>query len=160
MIIQRLKNFLISLLAKERSPHKLALSLSVGIYIAFSPFIGFHTLITVLVAWALRLNFAVIWLGSHVINNPWTMIPVYAAGYWCGDFLLNGMLGLDMLASNPSWMTYINNFLINYLGITQVSLWSFLIGGNLLGLCAAFALYPVFKRVLTRLAFENQGLIS
>jgi len=148
-----------SLLAKERSPNKLALSFCVGIYIAFCPFIGFHTLMTFALAWLLRLNFLAIWVGSHIINNPWTMIPVYATGYWFGDWLLNDMFGFDMLALNPYWMSTINNVLTHYVGIHHVSLWSFLIGGNILGLLASLLLYPIIKRVLTRLALANQGII-
>lgn len=157
MIIHRINNFLNSLLLKERSPQRLALSLCVGIYVGFSPFVGLHTLFGFILAWLFQLNFAVIWIGSHIINNPWTMVPVYSAGYFFGDWLLHGMCGIDSLGMNPIWMLTVNNYLIKYIGI-RVSLCSFLIGGNVLGLLIGVLLYPWTKRLFIRLSVGQRAV--
>lgn len=159
MIIHRINNFLKSMLLKERSPEKLALSLCVGTYIAFTPFIGLHTAFTFLIAWLFRLNFVVMWIGSHLINNPWTMVAVYSAGYYVGEWFLRGFLGFDLLVLNPVWMDYCNQLLTQYIGLSHISLWAFLLGGNLLGCLLGILMYPVIRYLCLRVALQNRTVI-
>lgn len=160
MIISRINNFLKSMLAKEQSPEKLALALCVGTYIAFTPFIGMHTALTFFIAWLFRLNFAVMWIGSHLINNPWTMVAVYSAGYYVGELVLRGFLGFDLIALNPSWMSYYNQMLTYYIGLPQISLWAFLIGGNILGCFLGLLLYPMMRSMCLRLSLQNRTVFN
>lgn len=159
MIIQRINIFLNSLLLKERSPQKLALSLCIGTYVGFSPFVGMHSLFGFLLAWAFQLNFPVIWIASHIVNNPWTMVPVYSSGYFFGDWLLRGVCGIDSMGMNPAWMGFINGYLTHYIGI-RISLCSFLVGGNILGMLLASILYPFVKRLFVRLSMGQRALSS
>jgi uncharacterized protein len=142
--------FFEQLVIKERSPTKLALSLCVGIYISFSPFIFLHTVMVLAFSWIFSLNLPAVWAGAFV-NNPWTMIPCYGAGYIVGEGLL-WMVGIDTTSINPSWMHGINATLAHYTGMQGVSFWSFLIGGNLLGVVLGVMLYPVFKLIFARLS--------
>jgi uncharacterized protein (DUF2062 family) len=155
MIIQRLHNFLRSLLTKERSPHKLALSVSLGIYIAFCPFIGLHTIMTFLFSWLLGLNLVVVWIVSHIINNPWTMVPVYGVGYLFGNWLLTTVAGFEPMVLNPSWMHWVNGLLYAHIGVPHIAFWSLMLGGNVIGLALALPAYPLCKRIITRLAREK-----
>ncbi len=138
------------LLLAERTPKKLAYASSIGIFIAFSPFVGFHWLITLILAWLLRLNIGVMYAASHVVNNPFTMIPIYWAGYVVGSTVTE-YLQLNLLPYNPSWMNWLN-VKLSCLGIPHLSLWDFLIGGNILGLLCAAIAYPFlihfYKRLL------------
>ncbi len=147
MIGKKLHNFFSSLLAKETCPNKLTLSVCVGVYIAFSPFIGFHTLMVFLFGWLFALNTAILFVVSVLINNPWTMIPVYGSGYVFGNWLF-GTCGIKSVDFNPEWMIQLNVFLQNHINIPHLSLWSFLIGGNLLGLAFGVIVYPIVKRFL------------
>lgn len=140
------------LLLAERTPAKLAFACSVGIFIAFWPFIGIHWLLTIVLAWVFRLNIAVVYAAAHVVNNPFTMIPIYLAGYATGLFVTNTLLGIDLLPHNPTWMQWLNVKLA-CLGIPNISLWSFLIGGHVLGLfIALIAYYPLllfFRKIVS-----------
>jgi len=78
------------------------------------------------------------------------MVPVYAAGYFFGEWVL-GLLGVNPLALNPFWMGSINRLLLYYTGLTGISFWSFMIGGNLLGLLFSVILYPVLKLFFTKI---------
>ncbi len=71
----------------EEPPHRTALAFAVGVFIAFSPAYGLHTLLAIFLAWAFRLNYAAILLGNFV-NNPWTTIPILGATMWTGFFIL------------------------------------------------------------------------
>lgn len=140
------------LLLAERTPTKLAFACSVGIFIAFWPLIGIHWLLTIILSWVFRLNVGVIYAAAHIVNNPFTMIPIYLAGYATGLFITNTLFGVDLLPYNPSWMQWLN-LKISCLGIPNLSLWAFLIGGHVLGLAIALlAYYPLlhfFRRIIT-----------
>lgn len=141
------------LLVGGRTPAKLTYASCAGIFIAFSPLIGLHWLLTILAALLFELNIGVIYAAAHVVNNPLTMVPVYLAGYAFGDFLLNWFFGTNLVGYNPSWMNWLN-IKLSCLGVPNLSLWAFLIGGHLLGLIVSTAAYPFivqfYKRILAR----------
>ncbi|HEV2601334.1 MAG TPA: DUF2062 domain-containing protein [Candidatus Babeliales bacterium] len=142
---------------QERSSHRLAISFCVGVYIAFSPFIGLHTVITFFVAWLFGLNIVAL-LGSRLlINNPWTMVPLYSAGNFFGNNFCMYLFGTTMFEQNPSWMSWINEPLTQYVGVSGISFWSFFIGTNLLGIAIGVILYPVMRYVFTRLIIAHHG---
>jgi len=154
--IEKLKN----LADQEHCSTKLALSFCVGVYIAFSPFIGLHTVMTFIFVWLFGLNLAATFTASWLINNPWTMIPIYSTDYFFGDWLLHKMLGLDTVTCNPLWMSWINSPLRTYCGLGNISLLAFIIGGNLLGIGISLMLYPVMKRVFDRYARRRMRSLS
>lgn len=82
----------------ESTPRVTALSLAIGMGLAFSPFVGLHLLFVVLIARVFKLNALVLFAGS-LVHNPWTMIPIHALGLLTGDFLLDGSISTFELAS-------------------------------------------------------------
>lgn len=158
MIAHRIRTFLISLVAKERSSNQLAISFCIGTYIAFSPFIGFHTILTFLVAWLLRLNVAVTFSASLLFHNPWTTVPIYGLDYVFGEWLLKTFGGIDTLSLNPPFMASFNETLSYYVGLPKIAFWSFMIGGNVLGIAISLLLYPIMKRVFSKLVAEIHGI--
>jgi len=159
-MITRIKELLKRLVLEERSPRILAISFCVGIYIAFSPFIGLHTVMVFIFSWLLGLNFATVFAASNFINNPWTMVPVYTSGHVFGDFLFSRVCGWPQGCSNPAWMARMSNWLSGYVDISGFSLWAFMIGGNLLGLIFALAMYPFMSRVFHMLVAEVEHLMQ
>lgn len=145
-LIQKLKQIFHKALGKNKSPHELALSGSVGFYIAFSPFPGAHTVMMVIAKWLLKLHFPLLFLTTSV-NNPWTMIPFfsfdYAFGYWFVHIILDW---------HPNWTIS----LAKIFGSGSICLWSFLIGGNVLGLISALVSYPILKRTFTKMTLNHQ----
>lgn len=128
------------------SAHRLALSASVGLYIACSPFPGLHTVMMVFFKWLLDLHFPLLFFTTS-INNPWTMIPFYSGSYVFGYWLLHIVLNV-----HPRWTVS----LAKILGSGRICLWSFLIGGNVLGLISAFVSYPLFKRVFAKIIARRE----
>jgi len=159
-IVRKIVSVFERLVLKERSPHKLSLSFSVGLYIAFSPFLGMHTIMVLASTWLFSLNGAAVFAGA-VVNNPWTIVPCHAAGYFLGDIFLRFVCHIDPIACNPSWMSWVNEPICNITGLNGVSFWSFFIGGNLLGILSAVILYPVCKPIFARLmAKKYKGAIK
>ncbi len=159
-MMRRISQWLASLVVHERSSAKLAFSFCMGIYIAFSPFVGFHTLMTFVIVWLLGLNLAVTFAASCLLHNPWTTIPIYGFDYIFGEWLLKTVMGLDSLAMNPSWMLSVNDTLSTYLGTPHIALWSFMIGGNILGIVFSFGLYPIMKKLFIKLVEKVHGIAS
>lgn len=76
------------------------------------------------------------------------MVPVYGSGHVVGDGIFY-LLGIDGMRLNPTWVNSVNNYIYHYTGLSGISLWAFLIGGNLLGIAASIMLYPLMKRFFT-----------
>lgn len=142
------RKLLARLISYERCMHTLTLSCCMGIYIAFSPFVGLHTAMVFLFSWIFALNFAVMLAVSMFINNPWTMMPVYGAGHFFGDQILSWW-GVDHYEWNPSWIISANSWIKSHIGFGGISFWAFMIGGNILGIGLSLGCYPMIKRLLS-----------
>lgn len=86
------------ILSVRETPHKVAITFAAGLFLGISPFIGIHTLMALLLAWAFRLNKAVIISGVYV-TNPWSMVPIYTFCTWVGMLLV----GTDEIIIGPDW---------------------------------------------------------
>jgi uncharacterized protein len=136
------------MLLAERTPRKLALASCIGIFVAFSPLIGLHWLLTIILAWAFCVNVAVVYAAAHIVNNPFTMVPLYMADYAVGVRIAQ-FLGINLSSYNPWWMNWLN-LKLSCIGIPHLSLWAFFIGGNVLGLTLALLAYPILISIYKR----------
>ncbi len=67
----------------DDSPHRIALGVSLGLFTAFLPLLGLHTIIAFMLAFVTRANKAVSILCSW-ISNPLTVIPIFVPSYIFG----------------------------------------------------------------------------
>jgi uncharacterized protein (DUF2062 family) len=136
-----------TLLQLDETPHRAALSFAIGVYIAFFPVWGIHTLMALGIALLFRLNRSAIVLGAW-INNPWTVAPLYTVGTLVGCALLgvptDGLRAIDWGHHGPFW-TSIGACLRPYL-------WSFVVGNTVVGILAALLSYPIVRTALHRRA--------
>jgi len=75
------------MLGRHQEPEKVAASFAIGVAIAFTPLIGFHFLLAIVIAVLLRLNKLDVVLGTLVVN-PLTLGPVSAAALPVGRFVV------------------------------------------------------------------------
>jgi uncharacterized protein len=121
----------------DESPHKLALAFALGIFVAFTPTIGFHMITCLALAWAFRLSKLVI-ITSSFINNPWTIVPLYGFCIWLGIKIT----GSHSIAPDIAW----NDLSIpNAIQILEPYLWSYVVGTLLVGAAAGVVSYFVFR---------------
>lgn len=80
---EQLRAYGIRLLHLAEPPRRTALAFAVGVFIAFSPTYGLHTLSVLFCTWAFRFNGLAVLAGS-LINNPWTFLPILGATFWTG----------------------------------------------------------------------------
>ncbi len=82
-----LKESIKKLLHIEDTPERTALAFSIGIFLGFSPFLGFHTLGGLAIAFLFGLNRVAILLGVWT-NTPWGLLPYYTIATWLGTKIL------------------------------------------------------------------------
>jgi hypothetical protein len=93
----RLRDLIKQLLHIEDTPEKTALAFSVGIFLGFSPFLGFHTLGGVALAFLFKLNRVAVLLGVWM-NLPWWIIPYYTVATWVGMQVIGFHFDLSVIA--------------------------------------------------------------
>lgn len=138
------------LLTLDDPPERTALAFSIGVFIAFSPFLGLHTILATLVAFLFRFNKLAVYTGTF-INNPFlTLVPIIIASYAIGAFVLGRPLrisaaGLELLR-HPHLLTgaYYHQLFKESWDIV----WPFSIGGMLLSVVCSLIAYPVTSSLL------------
>jgi uncharacterized protein (DUF2062 family) len=70
------RKWLESLLHIHDSPRRTAAAYAVGVFFAFSPVVGLHTALALIVAFVFNLNRVAVILGVYT-NLPWFMAPYY-----------------------------------------------------------------------------------
>lgn len=88
MILSKIKNFFINLLKQEQNSSRLALTVCLGNFIAFSATIPFQTPLLFLLSWIFGLNSKIVFVIVFIINNPVTIIPIYIVNYLFGIWYL------------------------------------------------------------------------
>ena len=153
-----LRRFLNWLIRLRGSPRAIARGVAIGMIVAFTPTIGFQTLIVLGIATLLNANRPVsivpIWL-----TNPFTIPPVYAFTYYLGSFFWPGpepasvartmraaakeLESLDFLALRAQIGVFLD------LGTDVfIAMW---IGGLIVGTIAAAIAYSMTIRTVVRL---------
>ena len=133
------------LLHIEDTPERTALAYAVGIFLGFSPFLGFHTLGGLAIAFLFGLNRVAILLGVWT-NTPWWIVPNYMIAAWAGmrvtGFWIDGTtlkeilrLGLDGGFMRPDFW----NRIASQWGLFL----SFNIGSLILCTLLSFLAYPL-----------------
>jgi uncharacterized protein (DUF2062 family) len=135
-----LRTSLRQILHLDEPPHRTALAFAVGVFIAFSPTYGFHTLMVVFCAWAFRLNFLALAAGAF-LNNPWTMVPFLGATLWTG-FQLTGMPDFPSVYSDELSLASLYQHMMPYL-------LPFFLGGVVLSLIGGLLGYLVAYGVIS-----------
>jgi uncharacterized protein (DUF2062 family) len=152
-----LRPLLQRLLRIEDTPKRTALAFSIGVFLGFSPYLGFHTLLGIAIAVVFRLNRLAVLLGVWS-NTPWFLIPFYTFATWVGMQLTGVRIDLasfrelfQLGVEGGFWSSLFWSRLAGQRGI----LLSFLIGSNLLALLLSLAAYPLSLKWIRLL--RNRG---
>jgi uncharacterized protein (DUF2062 family) len=137
------------LLALDDPPERTAFAFSIGLLIAFSPFLGLHTIMATSVAFAFRFNKVAIY-GGTFINNPLTLVPIIIASYATGAFLLGrpwriSQEGLELLR-DPHLLT--GTYYRKLFWESWQIVWPFTIGATVLSVVCSVIAYPVTLSLL------------
>ena len=126
----------------DDSPNQLAAAFATGIFIAFSPTLGLHTLTCLLIAWLFRLSKIVV-LTAAFVNNPWTIVPMYGFCLWFGMKITGADAATPAIAWNELTLRSAYSVLAPYL-------WPFVAGTLVIGMFAAVLAYGVMYWAVVR----------
>ena len=79
----------------QGSPYAIACGFACGAAVSFTPLIGFHFVLAVVLAWALRGNIIASAIGTAV-GNPWTFPFIWAGMIWLGTAILGYERGQEL----------------------------------------------------------------
>lgn len=151
------------LLAIDDPPERTALAFSIGIFIAFSPFLGLHTIMATVIAFAFRFNKIAIYTGTFVNNPILTLVPIIIISYAVGAFILGRPLTIPdegiALLKDPHLLTrdyYRRLFVQSWNNIV----WPFAIGGTVLSVVCSLLAYPLTLWALRKHRFRRNKSAS
>jgi len=145
------------LLTLDDPPERTALAFALGVFIAFSPFLGLHTIMATLAAFVFRFNKVAIFSGTFINNPPLTLVPIIIASYATGALLLGRPLrisqeGIDLL-KDPHLLTADYYRKLGREGWQVV--WPFTLGGMVLSVVCSLVAYPVTFWLLQKRAAKK-----
>ncbi len=89
-VLNRLKRlFIYRVLHVDDTPHRIALGVAIGIFITWTPTMGFQMILTVLLSAMFRAN-KLVGVPFVWISNPLTLFPVYGPNFLVGSWALGG----------------------------------------------------------------------
>ena len=138
------------LLAIDDPPERTALAFSIGVFIAFSPFLGLHTIMATVVAFLFRFNKVAIYTGTFLNNPFFTLVPIIIASYAVGAFVLGRPMhipdeGLELL-KNPDLLS--SNYYSRLFVQSWHIVWPFTVGATVLSVVCSVLAYPLTLRAL------------
>ena len=139
----RARVWLEQLLHTHDTPQRTAGAYALGVLLGFSPFLGLHTVLGLMLAFALSLNRIAVLLGVYS-NLPWILVPYYTLATWLGA----SVLGLDVPPGvieqlvhgleHRSW-TEFRSALVTL----KPFLWAFTLGSSMGAIVLALAAYRI-----------------
>jgi uncharacterized protein len=134
----------------EDTPERTARAFSIGVFLGFSPFLGFHTLAALAVAFVLKLNRLAVLLGAWS-NTPWWLVPYYVIATWMGTkvigFRINkaAILGVFRHGMDHGFVTA---GFWEQIASQGGLLWSFFIGSLILSFFLGLLAYPISLKLI------------
>ena len=138
------------LLAIDDPPERTALAFSIGVFIAFCPFLGLHTILATFVAFVFRFNKIAIYAGTF-INNPFlTLVPIIIGSYAIGAFILGRPLKIP--DEGVELLTHPAIFSGDYYRQIFIQSWTiikpFAVGATVLSVVCSLLAYPLTLKAL------------
>jgi hypothetical protein len=128
---RKLKDYIVRLSKKGLSPDEIALGVAVGIFVAFIPLFGTHTIMAIALASLLRVNTLIVLLGTQ-ISNPLTLPFQLFISAEVGSVILNGKFLEIKLSHELSYL--LGHYLL-----------PIIVGGLILGIVGSGVSYLLVK---------------
>ncbi len=88
-VLQKYRLLVTDFLKKGLAPRQIAAGIALGNFVGILPFLGLHTVMAVGLAYLLRLNIVIVFLGAN-ISNPITFPFILFASAQLGSLVLRG----------------------------------------------------------------------
>ncbi|MDF1594040.1 MAG: DUF2062 domain-containing protein [Desulfobacterales bacterium] len=137
---QRLHDFIERAKKLQGDPHYIAVGMAIGVFVAITPTIPFHTAIALVLAFLLRGSKPAAVIAVWV-SNPVTIPIFYLGSYKVGNFILGNSIPFDPKYESLSELAK--------LGADATI--AMLVGGVILGIVPGIASYFITRKIFTTL---------
>ena len=141
-----------ALLHLHDTPERTAAAFALGVFFGFSPFIGLQLLLSMSIAFALRLNRAAVFIGLNV-NLPWFLVPWYTLTTLAAAWLLGATVPIDLgdrIRTLFSVSPFTQAFWTQAGTILRPLVWPVVIGPTTGAALMGLVTYPVARALLRR----------
>lgn len=138
-----LKFISLKLKRKPISSHKIALGFAFGAFVSFTPFMGLHGFVAIVLAYIFGASITSAILGT-VVGNPWTFPLIWVWTLNLGNFILYGKSATHT-ASNVTVKFNLDNITSDFSHFWETLLMPMTIGGIPTGIIAALVCYLILR---------------
>jgi uncharacterized protein (TIGR03546 family) len=133
--VSKLKDIIIRFSKKGLSPHEIAFAVALGIFIAFIPVLGTHTIAAIGLSYLFRLNILIVIIGTQVCNPITYPFQIFISAE-IGNLILKGRL-LEITFSRD--MNLLNHYI-----------WPIVLGSLILAIVVPSLSYILIKYFLNK----------
>lgn len=133
--ISKLKDYILRFSKKGLTPHEISLGVAVGIFVAFIPLFGSHTITAIALASLLRVNTLIVLLSTQ-ISNPLTFPFQLFVSAEVGSLILHGKF-LEIKISRD--ISYLHHYIL-----------PIIMGSLVLGVCFSVLSFLLVKGLLKK----------
>ena len=145
------RRWLDTLLHIQDTPERTAAAFALGVFFGFSPFLGFHTILSIIFAFLLNLNRVAVLLGVYS-NLPWVIAPYYAFATMAGSVVTGTRVPpgfRSQLAALFDLSVFDGEFWHRLITILKPLLWPYAVGSTFGALLLAAIAYPLALAFVT-----------
>jgi uncharacterized protein (DUF2062 family) len=155
--IEKIKNL-------QGDPHFVAMGMAIGVFVAITPTIPFHTIFAIVMAYALKGSRPAALLGT-LVCNPFTIVFIYYACYKVGNLFFGGTLSaeksvntlLDIIKQDVGLydrILFFTDFARTHLKVFA----TMLVGGVVIGVPAGLASYFITKQFVIGIRLASKKI--
>lgn len=158
----RIRHFVLhKILRAADSPHRLALGVAMGLFIALLPLVGIQMFIAAILCHPIKGN-KVVAMAMAWVSNPFTLVPIFLPCYWLGAALL----GIEAIPYEnfvsifqPNEGTFIDSIYATYVAMLDIMapLW---LGCFLVATAFAVPSYFIARAGITRYRLRRYGTVD
>ena len=145
------RRWLDTLLHVADTPTRTAAAFAMGVFFGFSPFLGFHTVLAIIVAFIFNLNRVAALLGVYS-NLPWIIAPYYAIVTMIGARIIGHAPPAGFKAQLSALFemsVFHGEFWHQLITILKPLLWPYAVGSFLGAIVMAAIAYPLALAFVT-----------
>ena len=146
-----IRRWLDTLLHVADTPERTAAAFAMGVFFGFSPLLGFHTVLAIIVAFLFNLNRVAALLGVYS-NLPWIIGPYYAFATMAGAMITGTRVPAGLraqLAALFDLSVFQGEFWRQLITILKPLLWPYTVGSMLGAIIFAAIAYPLALAFVT-----------
>ena len=146
-----IRRWLDTLLHVADTPERTAAAFAMGVFFGFSPFLGFHTVLAIIVAFLFNLNRVAALLGVYS-NLPWIIAPYYAIVTMIGAKIIGRTLPVGFKAQLSALFelsVFHAQFWHQLITILKPLVWPYTVGSFLGAMVMAAIAYPLALAFVT-----------